>query len=227
MVDRQYKHLTPEQVEHFLEFGYVKIPAAFTREKAQEFTHDVWIRLGMDPNDKSTWTKNRINMPHHREELVQTFAPKAWAAICELLGGEERVDPVNATWNDGLIVNLGTPDMRAEDVYHPKELDNWHVDGDFFKHMLDSPEQGLLVIPLFTDIKPRGGGTFISSDGIDVIAKHLAANPQGLLPGEFDFRTLIDRCERFHEMHGNVGDVVLMHPLTLHSASKNLLREPR
>lgn len=127
-----------------MEYGYLKISKAFTPEKANEFTHDMWIRLGMDPEDQSTWTKNRINMPNHRQQLVQTFAPSAWEAICELLGGEERVDPVNSTWNDGLIVNLGTPEMLKEKTPHPRDLDNWHVDGDFFRHFLDSPEQALV-----------------------------------------------------------------------------------
>jgi hypothetical protein len=35
------------------------------------------------------------------------------------------------------------------------------------------------------------------------------------------------RDESFFEMTGEVGDVVLMHPLMLHSASKNLLRHVR
>jgi hypothetical protein len=35
------------------------------------------------------------------------------------------------------------------------------------------------------------------------------------------------RDECFFEMTGEVGDVILMHPLMLHSASKNLLRRVR
>jgi hypothetical protein len=35
------------------------------------------------------------------------------------------------------------------------------------------------------------------------------------------------RDESFHEMTGEVGDVVFMHPLMPHSASKNLLRNVR
>jgi hypothetical protein len=52
-------------------------------------------------------------------------------------------------------------------------LDNWHNDGDFFVHFLDSPEQALLVIPLWSDIEHKGGGTAICGDGIKYIAKHL------------------------------------------------------
>lgn len=51
----------------------------------------------------------------------------------DLLGGEERIDPKGAFWGDSLIVNLGTPEYEGEDKYiHPTELENWHVDGDFF-----------------------------------------------------------------------------------------------
>ena len=141
----------------------------------------------MSPTDKSTWTHERINMPFHTAEDVRTFAPKAWSAICQLLGGEERIassgndHPVarengkpndRQLWTDGLIVNLGTPEGEGKTI-HGKDLRNWHVDGDFFVHYLDSPEQGLLVIPLFSDIQPNGGGTMICPDGIGKVAKHL------------------------------------------------------
>jgi hypothetical protein len=33
-------------------------------------------------------------------------------------------------------------------------------------HFLDSPEQGLLAIPLFTDIEEEGGGTMVAPGGI-------------------------------------------------------------
>ncbi len=52
-------------------------------------------------------------------------------------------------------------------------MDNWHNDGDFFVHFLDSPEQALLVIPLWSDIESKGGGTAVCGDGIKYIAKHL------------------------------------------------------
>ncbi|KAL2819263.1 hypothetical protein BDW59DRAFT_151561 [Aspergillus cavernicola] len=230
--------LTDEQKSHFLNHGYVRIPKCFTPEKADEWTRDVWVRLGYSPTDKSTWTKERINMPRHQEESVRTFAPKAWAVICELCGGEERVSEQSSTWGDGLIVNLGTSEWEGR-WPNPKDLDNWHVDGDFFVHYLDSPEQALLVIPLFTDIKPHGGGTMICPDAIPLMAKHLYNHPEGVSPqmvprgqtpqhkGLSFWSSLIQECSEFHEMTGNVGDVVLMHPLMCHSASRNSLRMPR
>jgi hypothetical protein len=173
-MDREYKHLTREQVEHFMRYGYLRLNNCFTREKAADWTKDVWLRLGCDPNDKSTWVQGKINMPAHRAEKAQDFAPKAWGAICELLGGEDRVDTTFTNWGDGLIVNLGSPEWEGK-WPHPRDLDNWHVDGDFFMHYLDSPEQALLVIPIFTDIQEHGGGTMICPDAIGRIAKYLVS----------------------------------------------------
>lgn len=65
-----------EQVDFFLENGYVVIKQAFSASQAAEFTKDMWVRLGLDPNDKSTWTQERINMPWHKKVKVADFAPK-------------------------------------------------------------------------------------------------------------------------------------------------------
>lgn len=49
------------------------------------------------------------------------------------MGGEERIDIKSGVWNDSFIVNLGTDALEGDDKFvHPTDLDNWHVDGDFF-----------------------------------------------------------------------------------------------
>lgn len=113
-------------------------------------------------------------------------------------------------------------------------------------HFLDSPEQGLLVIPIYSTILPRGGGTYICTDGLNLIANYLAQHPEGVLPTGLSFTPStstcadfkddpgywshlkeVKRCHEFVECTGEVGDVILLHPLMLHSASKNHLRIPR
>jgi hypothetical protein len=144
--------------------GFVVVKDCFSQAASDEWTRDVWTRLGMSPTDKTTWTRERTNMPEHRRLSVPSFSPKAWDAICDLVGGEDRVTADSKTWSDSFIVNLGTAEHEGRE-FDPKELEGWHVDGDFFIHFLDSPEQGLLVIPLYTDILPNGGGTWICSEG--------------------------------------------------------------
>ncbi len=235
---RKYQHLTDDQIASFMKYGYLRLENCFSKEQAAEWTKDVWTRLGFDPNDKSTWTRERTNMPAHHNVPVSQFAPKAWNAICELCGGEDRVAPWSDKWNDALIVNLGSKEYEGKTV-DPKTLPGWHVDGDFFVHFLDSPEQGLLVIPLFTDIVADGGGTVICPEGVGEIARYLHKHPEGVSPrmvplalskpdeGLEFYSKLVQSCSEFHEMTGRVGDVILLHPLMVHSASKNPLRMPR
>jgi hypothetical protein len=181
-------------------------------------------------------------MPFFNEFTVSDFSPKAWGGICDLVGAE-RVNTDASTWRDAFIVNLGTPEGHNK-VVKPQELPGWHVDGDFFVHYLDSPEQALLVIPLWTDINPGGGGTFICPPAIDVVAKWLHENPEGVSPRmtpraqnpefveEKGLKWYNDLAasmpdEAFVEATGKVGDVYLLHPLMMHSASNNQLRQLR
>jgi len=142
-----------------------------------------------------------------------------------LLGGEDRIDKQSSSWGDSFIVNLGT-DERANQYIR----ETW-VDGDFFVHYLDSPEQALLVIPIFSKIDSGGGGIMISPDGLRMVAQYLAAHPEGVQPrrdpGYWSPLDAAKKCNQFIEMTGDARDVVLLHPFMLHSASKNHLRIPR
>jgi hypothetical protein len=84
-------YLTSEQREHFLEHGWVHVPKAIPPENISRFTADVWIRLGYDKDDPSTWEEERFGMPRQKEMLWRDFAPKAWGAICEHVRSREFV----------------------------------------------------------------------------------------------------------------------------------------
>ncbi len=195
-------------------------------------------------NERSTLVRERGYDHHHRQ---------VWEIMKELLGGEDRIDAAASAWGDSFIVNLGTPALAAADPttpIAPAQLDNWHVDGDFFVHFLDSPEQALLVIPVFSDIAPAGGATYVAPQALDLVARYLAAHPEGVLPAPLSFvptdsaakypddpradpgfwshpNVVRRHCTAFVELTARTGDVVLLHPLMMHSASKNRLRVPR
>ena len=91
----------------------------------------------------------------------------------------------------------------------------------------------MLVIPIYKDIKPRGGGTYIAPDSIPMIARYLANHPEGVLPTGLSFTPStstyenppdhpeywshlkeVKKCKEFVEVTGDAGDVVLLHPVS-------------
>ncbi len=217
--------LTDAQKEQFLTEGHIVLHDCFSREVAEEMTAHAFARLGYDQNDPTTWAKARIHMPSANRYELKTFAPKAWEAACTLVGGEDRLkQPVLI--GDGFIVNFHE---RRDQPWQPPSAQSpgWHKDGDFFLHFLDSPEQGLLTLILWSDIAPRGGGTFVACDSVAPVARLLAAHPEGLRPGQFHFGDLIRECRDFREFTGQTGDIVLLHPYILHATSQNLSGKPR
>ena len=217
--------LSDEDVEQFVDQGYMILENCFSDEAAQAWVDRAWTRIGYDRDDPATWAEKRVHLSSLTSVEAEEFAPTAWAAAVQLLGGVDRVvHPWE--WSDGLIANLGVGDDRP---WEPPSADvgGWHKDGDFFRHFLDSPEQGLLTIVLWTDMHHRGGGTFVAPDSVPVVARHLAQHPEGLLASDFDFHALIGECRSFVELTGRRGDVVLMHPFMLHATSQNVLGHGR
>jgi hypothetical protein len=211
--------LSAEQIESFVEHGHVRIAGCFTRENAQPWLDEAWVRLGYDCDDPATWVEQRVHMPSLRHVEVADFALRVWGAACQLLGGEDRIEQPY-TWGNGFIANLG---LGADRPWEPPSPSSpgWHKDGDFFRHFLDSPEQGLLTIVLWSDIEERGGGTFIAPDSVAPVARLLERRREGVLPDDLPYDELIAQCSTFVETTGRLGDVVLMHPFMLHAVSQN------
>jgi hypothetical protein len=218
--------LSKQDIEQFVTRGFVTVHDCFSRELAADLTEKACERLYCKLDDPATWPSGRMRAPETRRIECAEFSPRAWQAACELVGGEERaLRP--CTWGDGFIINFG---REPEHDYHPpsstiRAYENWHKDGDFFRHFLDSPEQGLLVVAVFNDIVPQGGGTSIACDSVGHIARFLAQHPEGLLPPELrrPAAEIIGRCTDFVELTGRVGDVVFLHPFMLHTRSLNTL----
>ena len=157
-------------------------------------------------------------MPTQNRFPIKDFSPKAWDALCDVVGDENLV--VNRTWNDGFIVNLGSPEGEGKDI----PASEWHVDGQRWVNFLDSSEQGLLLMPLFSDIRPGGGGTMIAPAALPTLLQHLYDHPEGVMPGlvpvgqerpkglrnSLPKKTgLSMRPETLVEVTGNVGDLYM------------------
>ncbi len=227
-----YQVLTPEQRQHFIEKGYVTVKGCVDPDLAKAWTAEAYGRLGYDPKDRSTWKKDIVWMDRNHVRRIQDISPRGWGALCDVTGGADRIDDHimeiesqhfttidSREWSDAFIVNF----QRGHDKPWLKpspEAGGWHKDGSFFRHFLDSREQGLLTIVYWSNVGHKGGGTFIAPDSIKHVARYLADHPEGVDPG-FDFGSLIDKCEEFVEVTGEVGDFIILHPYMLHASSNN------
>jgi hypothetical protein len=219
--------LGTSDIEQFITRGYVRVRGCFSRELARDLTTRACERLYCSLDDPATWPKGRMRPPESQRVSFESIAPKAWQAACELIGGARRVlQP--CTWGDGFIINFGGQDELAGGWVPPSVKPQpawsiWHKDGDFFRHFLDSPEQGLLVIGIFSDIEHRGGATFVACDSVGRVARYLAARPEGVLPPDLldPVKAMVEECSDFVETTGEVGDVYFLHPFMAHSHSQN------
>jgi hypothetical protein len=235
----QYRVLTDEHVASFLDKGYLIVKDCLDLSLAQRWIAGAYERLGYDPADATTWVKDLVRMDHKHQLPVREAAPKAWAALLDVVGGEERLEnqvmgkplghfsSINSfAWSDAFIVNFH---YGAGEAWRlpSGQVTGWHKDGSYFRHFLDSREQALLTVVLWSDMRHQGGGTFIAPDSVRVVARYLAEHPEGVKPSEFDYPTLIGQCRQFEELTGHAGDFVILHPFMLHASSQNVLGQPR
>lgn len=239
------RELTVDEARHFVDHGFVAISAAFPGQIAASICDHAWQDLyskhQIMRDDPGTWIDQpRPDLPINgyirtagsgRRYRLKDVAPRAWQTQIDLVGGPHRLPDNGASmsWGDEAIANLG-PDPRWKPPV-PRQH-GWHKDGWHFRHFLGSPEQGLLTVPIFTDILPKSGGTVIATDSIAPVARLLAGHPEGLhadsvqgagylIPG------LIEQCSEFVELTGNAGDMVLLHPYMLHRPCANPSGRPR
>jgi hypothetical protein len=166
--NHKYKYLTPEDVEHFLTKGWLRVPGSIKEEYIDRWMQDLWVRIGYDEHDKSTWHTEYLHLPRHREVPAEEFAPEAWNKIVEIVGGEDRIHPIRERYyGDAFIINFGSEDKTTQEFdFQPQDKEGWHTDDDWYRMFLDSSGNALTVIHIFTDIPPRGGGTWLCEDGI-------------------------------------------------------------
>lgn len=237
-MSRGYKVLNKDQVESFLERGYLVVKGCLDKDFAQHWIDRAYERLGYDKGDPSTWAKDLVHLYPTSRRAIRDISPKAWAAICDVVGGADRIEDTvkevrghfaeidSFTWSDAFIVNFN---RGADEPWQPPsaEVGGWHKDGSFFRHFLNSREQVLLTTLYWSDVGPRGGGTFIATDSVRHVAQFLADHPEGVPPGDIPFGDLIGQCEAFEEITGKLGDFVILHPFMLHASSYNPSGVPR
>jgi len=158
-----YGELTADQERHSLDHGYVVIEQAVVRDLAGQWRDLAYRRLGYDAHDPATWLEPKVHLPVMNRRKVAEVAPRAWDAICDLLGGEERIrNGADYSFGDSFIINFH---HGADQPWQPPSprVTGWHKDGDFFRYfqarMLAREKQrlGQCISLLFGELAERGG----------------------------------------------------------------------
>src|SRR6476646_5366353 len=151
--------------ERFVRQGWVEVEGAIDPAYCEARVQHGFERLGITEADPSTWPVGWHNLPPVEAPGIEEIAPRAAAALYELVGGKEAI--TFAGIPDNLIFNF--PDPTAK--WWPPGAwwapgAGYHKDGDWFRHFLDSPEQGILGIIFWRDVSERQGPTYLAVDSI-------------------------------------------------------------
>ncbi|MBV9870873.1 MAG: phytanoyl-CoA dioxygenase family protein [Frankiaceae bacterium] len=216
--------LSDEQIGEFVERGWTVLRRAFAPAVARAVRSAIGERVGIDLAQPIQWTQPRIWIRELLTDSPYTDAltDRFRAGVDQLVGADRWVmRPEMGSWP------ITFPGFNHDHFGH-----GWHVEGDWFRHRLTSPEQALLNLFCFSTVEPGGGGTLVV-EGSHHLAAHLLrdAEPAGM--DATDLATAVARrldeqgWPPAVEVVAEEGDVVLAHPLILHSPGPNRGTYPR
>ena len=167
MSPHQFKVLTPEQAQHFVEKGYVRVPGCL------DPTWRAAGRLRLTPGSATTRTIARPGPRILSGWTATTWRPsrtfrRAAGAPCATSPAAKTAS-ITGSWRSSRSISPRsirpsgrTPSSSIFAVAPTSrgrkpspEAGGWHKDGSFFRHFLDSREQGLLTIVYWSDVAPQ------------------------------------------------------------------------
>ncbi len=202
----------------FIEDGFVVVRRVFSHDLAEEILPLVWAELDVDPNNPATWAQSYVILKKvlYHEPIPQVFTHRYVEAVDDLCGiGRGELSNGVGYWP------IAFPGF-GQTHWQPWQ-NAWHLDSNTDYHYLNSPKLGLIALHLFTDIAPGGGGTAIRLGSHRYTARILAdAGAQGVPKLELSRRAAAATNQLpYREITGQTGDVLFMHPFTVHGRSMN------
>jgi len=216
--------LSHDQIDDFIERGWTLLRHAFPPAVAEAVRRDLGGRIGIDLERPEQWTQPHVCLQETLKDAPYTDAltERFHLAVDQLTGpGRWQMTPGMGWWP----INFPGFD-------DPPYGESWHIEGGWFHHHLWSPEQAVLNLFCFSTVEPGGGGTLLVEGSHHLAARILwEAEPEGLDVGEFDepLNAILDEkgWPQVIEVVAEEGDVVLAHPLLLHSSNPNHGTRPR
>jgi ectoine hydroxylase-related dioxygenase (phytanoyl-CoA dioxygenase family) len=234
--------LDAAQCETFARDGVVRVPAAFDSTRMEDAVWSYLTRRGVVRDDPATWPQGLVS---HLRSLrdAAVFASIGEQTTCtavdQLLGKDCWKRPAN--WGQLLVT---FPRGHHHMI--------WHLDVPYSEPL--DPLRGVLVWSFLNSVAAGAGGTFVLAGSHRLMARFTAGRPAaGVEPAKVTRRAFykshpwldaLSTCEtpteefggevdvdglpaRVLELTGEPGDVVLTHPLVLHTPAPNRGEAPR
>lgn len=221
--------LSAQDIEFFVENGFVRIDHAFPKALAAEARAILWRAMGLSPDDPTGWTHPVVRLGHFSEEPFVKAAntPRLHAAFDQLVG-KGRWLPQGA---------LGTFPVRFPSAENPGDA-GWHVDvsfgieqPDFMEWRVNAQSRGraLLMLFLLSDVDLDDAPTRIRCGSPRVIGQRLmAAGEEGLTLRELATDGFAESAGLPEALvTGEAGTVYLCHPFLVHAAQPHRGQRPR
>ena len=246
--------LSPEDIQHFQEHGYVRLVNAFPLEMTRKALEFVWYILerdyGYDCHDPQSWqgpTGGLNKKLRSNTELWGKADSRLCSAVTQLLGPDWKKP---RHWGT-LLFSCPNNDTTPWNV-----PTGWHWDCNPFQIL--NGAQGVFIFSFLSQVQPRGGGTLIVDGSPELVMRYYRNLPDeertSKVSREGFFKTnpwLADlhdntgsvegRVQRLMnqttdingiparviELTGEPGEAVLCHPAMLHVAAQNKAEVPR
>jgi len=240
-----------QTIGHFRERGWMRVRGAFGRDAAAAMRDVVWntlARSGIERHDRSTWT---IERPQKLQKLKDdpvfqaVGSERLMGVIAELLGVAALEPPKR--WGAAFIA------FPSQDVWGVP-MRGWHADAQYLSQHW--PPKSVQTFAIFGDLPPRSGATQILSGAHRLIDHWFRQHPPDAGWHSIDFRKSLQRHPYIADLHkdgdreqridrfmavemvdgvplqvveatGDAGDVIVLHPLSLHVAAPNNGVAPR
>jgi len=217
------------QIQQFIQQGFIRIDNAFSAEIAQEARAILWADTGCDPADSTTWTKPVIRLGMYTQEpFVKAANTEVLHAAFNQLVGQNNWIPCRS---------MGTFPVRFPSDEDPGD-GGWHVDASFpgadpnnyfeWRVNVHSKGRALLMLFLFSDVSEKDAPTRIRiGSHLDVAKVLQAEGEEGLSFMELAMKLAEMPVREQALATGKAGTVYLCHPFIAHAAQPHHGTEPR
>lgn len=221
--------LSKNEIEHFIQKGYIRLQHAFPKEMADAALDILWNDLPCDRANPTTWTEPVIRLGMYSQEpFVQSVNTPGLHQAYNQLVGKDKWLPCRS---------VGTFPVRFPSEQLPMDTGK-HVDASFpgsdpnnyfeWRVNVRSKGRALLLLVLYSDVTEEDVPTMIYEGSHIDVARLLSKEGDAGL----SFMELASQLDDLPQRKlalatGKAGTVYLCHPFLVHAAQAHRGQNPK